>query len=180
MKSFQHRNFLAWGRFFGIEKFRHHTKQYWCLSTDILAPMLLCRNLHVPKCPCAETSMVRKNPFAEKSPCWKVLVYTKTSTEMKCPCAEKPTGPKRAHAEPNVLVMKCLCRNVSGRNVRCQNGRKPIRVLESQVWTPVPKTFKSVILLAAYFDLKYLGFVGLLSLHSLSLQTKSLLETGTC
>ena len=39
---------------FGTWIFWHLAKQYGCFATDILAPVLLCRNVHVPKCPRVE------------------------------------------------------------------------------------------------------------------------------
>ena len=65
--------------------FWHLAKQYGRFGTDILAPVLLCRNVHVLKCPRAEMFLCRKflvpkSPCARKSPCWNVPV-------LKCPSA---------------------------------------------------------------------------------------------
>ena len=60
--TFQHKDFWAWGRF-GTKNFWHHgcfgtwifwhlAKQYGRFGTDILAPVLLYQNFHVPKSPC--------------------------------------------------------------------------------------------------------------------------------
>ena len=64
---FQHLNISAHGYFGTLWTYGH-------FSADIFAPLLLCRNVHVLKCPHAETSMVPKNPCDKKSPCRKVLV----------------------------------------------------------------------------------------------------------
>ena len=86
--NFRHDEFSA-QEHFGTWIFWHPAKQYGRLSTDILAPVLLCQNVHVPKCPRTKAPIVAKNPWAEKSLCRKVLVP-------KHPCAGTPTGPKSA------------------------------------------------------------------------------------
>ena len=82
---------------FGTWIFGHLSKQYGRFGTDISAPMLLCRNVHVPKCPRAEMFLCRKflvpkSPHAKKFPCRNVPV-------LKCPSAETSAAPNGAHAE---------------------------------------------------------------------------------
>ena len=102
--TFQHKNFLAQDILapenFGTWIFWHLAKQYGRFGTDILAPVLLCRNVHMPKCPRAETSMVTKNHCAKNYLCQKVLVP-------KCPCARTPTGLKRARAKMSWWLNVC-------------------------------------------------------------------------
>ena len=72
-RTFQHEDILAKGIFnamdisawdisatehFSIWIFWHLEKQYKRFSTDTSAPVLLCQNVHVPKCPRAEMSVV--------------------------------------------------------------------------------------------------------------------------
>ena len=75
--TFQHGEFSAWGifwheEFLALEHFStwlfwHLAKQYGHSSTDISGPVLLCRNVHVPKYPSAENSSCRKG-LMPKSP----------------------------------------------------------------------------------------------------------------
>ena len=70
--TFRRKDFFAWGHFgtmgvsaqdisapehLGTWIFWHLAKQYGHFGTDIWAPVLLCRNVHVLKYPCAEIYM---------------------------------------------------------------------------------------------------------------------------
>ena len=82
---------------FGTWIFWHLAKQYGRFGTDISAPVLLCRNVHVPKSPRAEMFLCQKflgpkSPCAEKSPCRNVPV-------LKCPSAGTSAAPNGARAE---------------------------------------------------------------------------------
>ena len=57
--TFRHRDISA-PEHFGTWIFWHLAKQYGRFGTDISAPVLLCRNVHVPKCPRAEMFLCRK------------------------------------------------------------------------------------------------------------------------
>ena len=94
--TFRHRDISA-PEHFGTWIFWHLAKQYGRFGTDISAPVLLCRNVHVPKCPRAEMFLCRKflvpkSPRAEKSPCRNVPV-------LKCPSAGTSAAPNGARAE---------------------------------------------------------------------------------
>ena len=76
------------------------------------AVMSLCQNIHcrkilVPKSPCVKKSLYRNVHGDKMSMC------RNTYRAETCMCG-------------NVPVMKYLCRNVSGQNVSCQNGGKPV------------------------------------------------------
>ena len=112
MGTFQHGKFSAQGIFTAVDIsaqdilapenlgtwiFWHLAKQYGRFGTDILAPVLLCRNVHVPKCPRAElflcrTFLLPKIPRAKKSPCLNVTV-------LKRPSAGRSAAPNGARAE---------------------------------------------------------------------------------
>ena len=96
MGNFRHGEFSA-PEHFGTWIFWHLAKQYGRFGTDISAPVLLCRNVHVPKCPRAEMFLCQKflgpkSPCAEKSPCRNVPV-------LKCPSAGTSAAPNGARAE---------------------------------------------------------------------------------
>ena len=95
--NFRQEEFLAPKHFFtGI--IWHLGKQYGCrFGKDILAPVLLCRNVHVPKCPHAKMFLCRKflvpkSPGANKSPYRNVLV-------LSCQSAGTSAVPNGAHTE---------------------------------------------------------------------------------
>ena len=84
--TLRHWNISAQGYFgtwtFWHITFWHHAKQYRHFSTDILAWVPPCQNVHVPKCPSATSPPCQNVHDAKKYPCWNVLVS-------KCPRAEK-------------------------------------------------------------------------------------------
>ena len=101
-RTFRHEDILAQGIFATMD----------ISALDILAPVLLCRNVPVskhslPKNPCVKKSMYRNIHGDKMSMC------RNTYRAETCMCG-------------NVPVMKYLCRNVSGQNVSCQNGGKPV------------------------------------------------------
>ena len=121
---------------FGTWIFWHLAKQYGRFGTDILPPVLLCWNVNVPKCPRA---MVTKNPCAKKSLYRNVhrdKMSMNRNTYMAATCMCR-----------NVPVMKCLCQNVSGRNV----SAKIVGSLFSTVKTDLN-------LIHIYFENAYLTF----------------------
>ena len=70
--TFQYGTVSTWG--FGTWIFWYLTKQYVRSDTDILAPVLLCQNVPVLKCSCAENSscqkfLVSKSPHVEVFRC---------------------------------------------------------------------------------------------------------------
>ena len=94
--TFRHRDFSA-PEHFGTWIFWPLAKQYGRFSTNIFSPVLLCQNVHVPKCSHAEMFLCRKflvpkNPHAEKSPCRDVPV-------LKCPSAGTSAVPNGARAK---------------------------------------------------------------------------------
>ena len=116
--TFQSQNILTWGIFstgdfrheeflapehFGTGIFRHlNIPAHGYFGTlqsnmDVSAPVLLCRNVHVPKCPGAEIFLCRKflvpkSPRAKKSPCQNVPV-------LKYPSARTSAALNGAHAK---------------------------------------------------------------------------------
>ena len=83
----------------------------WCITRFVL-----CRNVHFPKYP---VFMVPKIPCAKMTPCRKVLVS-------KHPQRQNVHVPVCLQGW-NMHVPKCPCDvRVSCKNVRCQNGGKPI------------------------------------------------------
>ena len=95
--TFRHRDISAHG-YFG----------YLQSNIDISAPVLLCRNVPVPKCSCVKNSSGRKVPMS------------------KCSCVEMSICRNVCSAEwytcRNVPIMKHPCRNDSCQNVPCRNG----------------------------------------------------------
>ena len=75
--------------YFGTRIFWHLAKQYESFGTGISAPVLLCRNVHLLKCPCAkiflcQKFLVQKSPHVETSICRNI-----SSTEW-CTCRNIP------------------------------------------------------------------------------------------
>ena len=112
MRTFRHRDFSACG-LFGTWTFRHgDISAHGHFGTVAQVPKCLCRNVHialqgakismcrnvqVPKYPCAEMFrcrkfLVPKIPRAENSPCWNLPV-------LKSPSAGTPAAPNGACAE---------------------------------------------------------------------------------
>ena len=60
--NFRHNEFSAQEHFGGTWIFWHPAKQYGRFGIDILAPVLLCQNVHVPKIPRAEKSRCQNVP----------------------------------------------------------------------------------------------------------------------
>ena len=100
--TFQHRNVSTWGLFdtgnFWPKEFSapcifwYLEKQYGRFGTDILAPVLLCQNVHVLKCPCAEMFLCRKFLVPKRSPCQNIPM-------LKCPSAKTSAAPTSARAK---------------------------------------------------------------------------------
>ena len=78
------------------------------------AKMYTCRNVHVPKYSCAEMFQCRNIPVP-KHPWYRNIPMLKYSRAKISSCQK-------------VLVMKCLCQNVSCRTFRCRNKPKPYKL----------------------------------------------------
>ena len=94
--SFRHRDISA-PEPFGTWIFWHLANQYGRFGTDILALVLLCRNVHMPKCSHSEMFLCRKIlvtkiPHVEMLPCWNVHLPESLQCRMvhmpKCSCDE--------------------------------------------------------------------------------------------
>ena len=120
-RTFQQENISAWvyfsttdilaQGFYGARTGKFWHKAHGYFSTDILARLPLCQNVHVPKYSSAKMFQCR-NDHVPKCPwCKKILMP-------KCSCAKMSLCQK-------VPVVKCPCWNVSSQNVRCPNKPKP-------------------------------------------------------
>ena len=109
---------VAWTFWHGI--LRHlniSTQAFWHLGyCDEISE---CRNVPMPICPWCQKILVPKSPLAKKPLYWNLVHRDKMSMCRNIYRAE-------TYMCRNIPVMKCLCRNDSGRNVRCRNGGKPI------------------------------------------------------
>ena len=117
-RTFPHGDILAQGIFSTMDILARDISSPEHFGTDIFAPVLLCQNVPMPKRPWCRKIIALKSPCAENSLYqnvhWdKISMCRNTYRAKTCMCR-------------NVLVMKCLCRNVSGRNVRFRNGGKPL------------------------------------------------------
>ena len=110
---------------YGTGKFWHKAiSAHGYFSTDILAWLPLCQNVHVPKYPSAKMFQCRngpvpKCPWCKKYTYWNVLAP-------KCPSAKMSLCQK-------VPVMKCPCWNVSCRKVPVAEI-SPSQVLNQTWW----------------------------------------------